>query len=139
MAQLCARLGERAAPFGLAVEHRFAVSGVRLGCGSTATAATGTSATSAPAGEALCPTDRPDADHRRHEWMRGVQQPDGGEIRIDGNPVTIRSVADAVALGIGFVHQELNVLDNLDVAANLFLGREPLWGGPLRLVDRSWR
>jgi hypothetical protein len=69
-------LGERAAPFGLAVEHRFAVSGVRLGCGSTATAATGTPATSATAGEALCPIDRPDADHRLHEWMRGVQQPD---------------------------------------------------------------
>ena len=33
LAQLCARLGERAAPFGLAVEHRFAVSGVRLGSG----------------------------------------------------------------------------------------------------------
>jgi hypothetical protein len=41
---LCARLGDRAAPFGLAVEHRFAVSGVRLGCGSPATAATGTPA-----------------------------------------------------------------------------------------------
>jgi hypothetical protein len=52
LAQLCARLGERAAPFGLAVEHRFAVSGVRLGCGSPATAATGTPATSATAGEA---------------------------------------------------------------------------------------
>jgi ribose transport system ATP-binding protein len=43
-------------------------------------------------------------------------------------------------LGIGFVHQELNVLDNLDVAANIFLGREPFVGGPLRLVDqrRMW-
>src|SRR5262249_31332507 len=42
----------------------------------------------------------------------------------------------ATALGIGFVHQELNVLDNLDVAGNLFLGREPVVGGPLRLLDR---
>src|SRR5262249_19979399 len=39
--------------------------------------------------------------------------------------------------GIGFIHQELNVLDNLDVAENVFLGREPVWGGPLRLVDRA--
>ena len=46
------------------------------------------------------------------------------------------SVADAIALGIGFVHQELNVLDNLDVAANIFMGREPLVGGPLRLVNQ---
>ena len=69
--------------------------------------------------------------------LGGVHQPDGGEIRVDGKPVVIRSVQDSVALGIGFVHQELNNLDNLDVAANLYLGREPLWGGPLRLVDRK--
>ena len=68
--------------------------------------------------------------------LGGVHQPDSGQIVIDGRPVTIPSVAEAVAAGIGFVHQELNVLDNLDVAANLFLGREPTWGGPLRLIDR---
>ena len=39
--------------------------------------------------------------------------------------------------GIAFVHQELNLFDNLDVAANVFIGREPLYGGPLRLVDRK--
>jgi ribose transport system ATP-binding protein len=69
--------------------------------------------------------------------LGGVHQPDEGQIRIDGKPVTLRSVSDAVALGIGFVHQELNNLDNLDVAANLYLGREPLWGGPLKLIDRQ--
>jgi ribose transport system ATP-binding protein len=65
----------------------------------------------------------------------GVQQPDSGEILIDGLPVVIHSVADAIRLGIGFIHQELNVLDNLDIAANVFLGREPLRGGILRLID----
>ena len=69
--------------------------------------------------------------------LAGVHEADGGFIRIDGQPVSIRSVRDAVALGIAFIHQELNVLDNLDVAANIFLGREPLWGGPLCLVDRQ--
>src|SRR5205085_6992552 len=69
--------------------------------------------------------------------LGGVHPPDAGEVRVDGQVVSIRSVNDATALGIGFVHQELNVLDNLDVAANLFLGREPLWGGPLRLIDRG--
>jgi ribose transport system ATP-binding protein len=68
--------------------------------------------------------------------LGGVHQPDAGRIRIDGREVTIRSVADAIALNIGFIHQELNVLDNLDVASNVFLGREPRWGGPFRLVDR---
>jgi ribose transport system ATP-binding protein len=72
--------------------------------------------------------------------LGGVHQPDEGDIFFDGKKVAITKVADAIALGIGFVHQELNVLDNLDVAANIFLGREPLVGGPLRLVDqrRMW-
>jgi ribose transport system ATP-binding protein len=68
--------------------------------------------------------------------LGGVHQASAGEILIDGKPTTIRGVTDAIRLGIGFIHQELNVLDNLDVASNVYLGREPLWGGPLRLVDR---
>ena len=73
--------------------------------------------------------------------LGGVHQPDEGQVFFEGQPVTIARVADALALGIGFVHQELNVLDNLDVAANVFMGREPLVGGFLRLVDqrRMWR
>ncbi len=69
--------------------------------------------------------------------LGGVHRPDAGEIRIDGKIVQITNVADAVKLGIGFVHQELNNLDNLSVAANMLLGREPLWGGPLKLIDRK--
>ncbi|HUJ09181.1 MAG TPA: sugar ABC transporter ATP-binding protein [Verrucomicrobiae bacterium] len=69
--------------------------------------------------------------------LGGVHQADAGTIRFDGQPVAIRSVSDAFALGIGFIHQELNVLDNLDVAANIFMGREPTWGGLLRLINRG--
>jgi ribose transport system ATP-binding protein len=68
--------------------------------------------------------------------LGGVHQPDGGEILIDGDAVAIHKVADATGYGIAFIHQELNVLDNLDVAANVFLGREPVYGGPLRLLNR---
>ena len=57
--------------------------------------------------------------------LGGVHQPDEGAIMASGSPAVIRSVADADSLGVGFVHQELNVLDNLDVGANVFLGREP--------------
>ncbi|HXG66820.1 MAG TPA: sugar ABC transporter ATP-binding protein [Blastocatellia bacterium] len=67
--------------------------------------------------------------------LGGVHQPDSGEVLIDGAPVVIHNVADATRYGIAFIHQELNVLDNLDVAANVFLGREPVRGGFLRLVD----
>ena len=68
--------------------------------------------------------------------LGGVHQPDAGEVLIDGAPVALRGVPDATRQRIAFIHQELNVLDNLDVAANVFLGREPVRGGPLRLVDR---
>ena len=68
--------------------------------------------------------------------LGGVHQPDSGQIVIDSEPVVIHNVSDATRHGIGFIHQELNVFDNLDVAANVFLGREPVRAGPLRLIDR---
>ena len=57
--------------------------------------------------------------------LGGIYQPEDGQVLVNGNPVVFRGVADATAQGIGFVHQELNVLDNLTVAENVFLGREP--------------
>jgi len=68
--------------------------------------------------------------------LGGVYQPDAGTLQIDGQKLVIGSVSDAIERGIGFIHQELNVLDNLDIGENVFLGREPVWGGPLKLVDR---
>lgn len=64
--------------------------------------------------------------------LAGVQTADSGEILLEGQPVALRSVHDALASGIALIHQELNLADNLDVAANIFLGREPLrwWGTP---------
>ncbi|MBC8141151.1 MAG: sugar ABC transporter ATP-binding protein [Armatimonadetes bacterium] len=69
--------------------------------------------------------------------LGGVHQADAGEILVSGKPVVIRAVADATRCGIAFIHQELNVVDNLDIAGNVFLGREPTTGGFLRLVDRA--
>ena len=57
--------------------------------------------------------------------LAGIQRPDEGEIRLDGQAVSIDSTRDAARLGIALIHQELNLADNLDVGANLFLGREP--------------
>lgn len=67
--------------------------------------------------------------------LGGIYQPDGGEIFVDGKQTAINSVSDAAANGVGFVHQELNVLDNLTVAGNVFLGREPRVFGVL--VDQA--
>ncbi len=69
--------------------------------------------------------------------LGGVHQPDEGMIKIAGQPTVIQSVKDSTRAGVGFIHQELNVLDNIDVAGNVFLGREPTTGGPLRLLDRA--
>ena len=69
--------------------------------------------------------------------LGGVYQPDTGRVTIAGRDVAIQTVSDAIEIGIGFIHQELNVFDNLNIAENVFLGREPLWGGPLKLVDRQ--
>ena len=67
--------------------------------------------------------------------LGGVYQPDEGKIFARGKEVAIRSVSDASQHGIGFVHQELNVLDNLTAAENVYLGREPKQLG--FLVDRA--
>lgn len=67
--------------------------------------------------------------------LGGLVSPDAGEILLDGQPVKLHSAADATKLGIGVIHQELNNLDNLDVAANVFLGREPRKMGIL--IDRA--
>ena len=60
--------------------------------------------------------------------IAGVQPPDSGEFFIDGRRVSIKTPADATGLGIATVYQDLALCDNLDVVANLFLGREPLEG-----------
>jgi len=67
--------------------------------------------------------------------LGGVTAPTTGTIRVDGAERTSMTVADAIAAGIAFVHQELNLFDNLDAAANVFIGREPVTG-MLKLVDR---
>ena len=61
--------------------------------------------------------------------LAGIESPDQGEIRVAGRTARIDSVHEATRLGIALIHQELNLCDNLDVASNIFLGREPRrWG-----------
>ncbi len=69
--------------------------------------------------------------------LGGVIQTDAGSIRLDRQEVQIRSPREASARRIEFIHQELSVLDNLDVGANILLRREPTKGGWLKLIDRE--
>jgi len=56
--------------------------------------------------------------------LAGIYSPDVGELLVDGQPVRFSGVPDALAAGIVLIHQELNLAENLSIAANLFLGRE---------------
>lgn len=56
--------------------------------------------------------------------IAGVHQPDEGQLFMDGQPISVSSPSAAAALGIATVYQDLALCDNLDVVANLFLGRE---------------
>lgn len=73
--------------------------------------------------------------------LAGVHAPDAGSIEFDGETVEIDSPADAQELGIATVFQDLALCDNLDVVANLWLGRELIAGNRLDEVgmeERTW-
>jgi simple sugar transport system ATP-binding protein len=57
--------------------------------------------------------------------LYGMQKPDEGTIEIDGEQVSFRTPADAIARGIGMVHQHFKLADNLTVLENVILGAEP--------------
>jgi simple sugar transport system ATP-binding protein len=63
--------------------------------------------------------------------ISGTLTPDAGEIVVDGKPVELRDPQHAKDLGIETVHQELALIETLDVVANLFLNREVRARGPL--------
>lgn len=69
--------------------------------------------------------------------VAGIYQPDAGEIHLEDQVVTFTGVADAIRRGIILIHQELNLAENLSIAANLFLGRELVLGGPLGWLDQQ--
>src|SRR6266404_3736461 len=66
--------------------------------------------------------------------LAGIYLLDEGEIRLHGQVVRFTGVIDDMKHGISLIHQELNLAETLSVAANLFLGRETVRGGPL-----GWR
>ncbi len=66
--------------------------------------------------------------------LSGLQSPTGGDVLIDDTAVRISGVRDAIRRGIVMIHQELNLVDELSVADNIFLGREIVKGG---VLDRS--
>jgi D-xylose transport system ATP-binding protein len=72
--------------------------------------------------------------------LSGAYHRDAGEILIDGKPVAINNPRDAKALGIETIYQTLALADNVDAAANVFLGRELLkeWSIPVGNRRLGW-
>ncbi|MDX3228991.1 sugar ABC transporter ATP-binding protein [Streptomyces sp. ME19-01-6] len=64
--------------------------------------------------------------------LAGAHQPDRGEIRWQGRPVRLKSPVAAMRLGIATIYQELDLVEGLSVAENVFLGHELAAGGFLR-------
>ena len=72
--------------------------------------------------------------------LAGVQQPSLGEMVLNGKAVKFANTRDAAAHGIGMVHQELNLFENLSVAENIFLGRELQKGlAPINEAEQETR
>jgi ribose transport system ATP-binding protein len=67
------------------------------------------------------------------KMLSGAYQPDEGEILLNGEPVSISSATDAQERGISTIYQEFNLVPQLTVAENIFLGRQPRRFG---VVDR---
>jgi simple sugar transport system ATP-binding protein len=63
--------------------------------------------------------------------LQGIYRPDGGQVIVAGEPVTMHSVRDAQALGVDTVHQDLSLAPDLSVTDNMFLGHEMPRRGPL--------
>ncbi|WP_211128450.1 sugar ABC transporter ATP-binding protein [Streptomyces yatensis] len=68
------------------------------------------------------------------KMLSGAHRPDGGRILVDGGPVRIHSAQDAERLGIATIYQEFNLVPDLTVAENIFLGRQPRRFG---MIDRK--
>jgi inositol transport system ATP-binding protein len=57
--------------------------------------------------------------------IAGIYQPDAGEIRLRGQPVTLKSPLDALEQGIAMIHQELQLMNWMTIAENIWIRREP--------------
>jgi fructose transport system ATP-binding protein len=69
--------------------------------------------------------------------LTGALQPDRGEILLEGRPVSFKSPSDSRLAGIETVYQTLAVAPALDIASNMFLGREVRKRGPLGVLLRT--
>lgn len=63
--------------------------------------------------------------------LTGIYQADGGEITYFNTPYSVKNIGESQHLGISMIHQELNMMNHLSVAQNIYIGREPMSGKTL--------
>src|ERR1044071_1047122 len=68
--------------------------------------------------------------------LSGIYTPDAGEFFLEGEPLQVSGPRDALEQGISIIHQEFNLMPDLTVAENIFIGREPRVGG-MFLSDKA--
>ena len=68
--------------------------------------------------------------------LTGAFKPDGGTISLFGKPIHINNPLHARELGISAVYQEFNLVPYLDASKNIFLGREPTRGRPIKVLNK---
>jgi rhamnose transport system ATP-binding protein len=68
-----------------------------------------------------------------------VHQPDSGEIYLDGAPIRLADPRQATQLGISAIYQELSIFPDLDIAENIFIGRQPTAAGSLVAWPKLYR
>ena len=73
------------------------------------------------------------------KMIAGLESPDSGEILMDGEHVTIASTAEAMRLGVRTVYQEPELVPELTVTENIFLGREMTRGGRISWKEQAGR
>ena len=69
--------------------------------------------------------------------IAGIEQPSNGRLLLEGEEISVRSPRDAAALGIGIIHQELNLFPYLSVAENIFMAREVTNGGGAAIAHKT--
>lgn len=60
--------------------------------------------------------------------LTGIYQPDSGQMEFEGNPYSAQNIRESQSKGIGIIHQELNMMEHLTVAQNIYIGRESMIG-----------
>src|SRR6516162_6545711 len=67
--------------------------------------------------------------------LTGFHKPSTGKLYFEGKEIELKSVSHARSLGIEPVYQDLALINELNVYRNMFLQRELMWGGPLRILN----